>query len=138
MHRISLLAGIMLVAFATPPTTAASAQTVALSGQVTSAEEGAMEGVLVSAKKAGSTITITVVSDRDGRSSFRTPNGSTAFRATIRARACSSIVSDATRSNASCVRPTAPKNFSMSRFRGCRATSIKAFRNTRSFAVPND
>ena len=50
--------------------TAAPAQTVALSGQVTSAEEGAMEGVLVSAKKAGSTITITVVSDRDGRYSF--------------------------------------------------------------------
>ncbi len=29
-----------------------------------------MEGVLVSAKKAGSTITITVVSDKDGRFSF--------------------------------------------------------------------
>ena len=47
------------------------AQTVAaLSGTVTSAEEGPMEGVLVSAKKAGSTITITVVSDKDGRFSF--------------------------------------------------------------------
>ncbi len=43
---------------------------VALTGQVTSAEEGAMEGVLVSAKKAGSTITITVVSDAQGRYSF--------------------------------------------------------------------
>src|SRR6476620_3593645 len=42
----------------------------ALAGTVTSAEEGAMEGVLVSAKKAGSTITITVVTDRDGRFSF--------------------------------------------------------------------
>ena len=29
-----------------------------------------MEGVLVSAKKAGSTITVTVVSDQDGRYSF--------------------------------------------------------------------
>ena len=49
----------------------AHAQTVAaLTGQVTSAEEGAMEGVLVSAKKAGSTITITVVSDAQGRYSF--------------------------------------------------------------------
>ena len=47
----------------------ASAQT-ALTGHVTSAEEGAMEGVLVSAKKAGSTITITVVSDAQGRYSF--------------------------------------------------------------------
>ena len=42
----------------------------ALTGQVTSAEEGAMEGVLVSAKKAGSTVTITVVSDAQGNYSF--------------------------------------------------------------------
>jgi len=41
-----------------------------LSGRVTSAEEGAMEGVLVSAKKPGSTITVTVVSDREGRYRF--------------------------------------------------------------------
>src|ERR1700675_4624375 len=43
---------------------------VALTGQVSSAEEGAMEGVLVSAKKAGSTVTITVVSDSQGRYRF--------------------------------------------------------------------
>ena len=36
---------------------------VALTGQVTSAEEGAMEGVLVSTKKSGSTITTTVFTD---------------------------------------------------------------------------
>jgi virginiamycin B lyase len=42
----------------------------ALGGRVTSAEEGAMEGVLVSAKKQGSTITVTVVSDREGRYRF--------------------------------------------------------------------
>src|SRR3954466_7382101 len=42
----------------------------ALSGKVTSNEEGAMEGVLVSAKKAGGTITVTVVSDEQGRYSF--------------------------------------------------------------------
>src|SRR5260370_40218829 len=42
----------------------------ALAGQVRSSEEGAMEGVLVSAKRAGSTITITVVSDSKGRYSF--------------------------------------------------------------------
>src|SRR5439155_16353730 len=41
-----------------------------LSGRVTSSEEGAMEGVLVSAKKVGSTITVTVVSDREGRYRF--------------------------------------------------------------------
>ncbi len=43
---------------------------VALTGQVTSAEEGPMEGVLVSAKKTGSTITVTVVSDQQGRYRF--------------------------------------------------------------------
>ena len=49
----------------------ASAQTsAALTGQVTSTEEGAMEGVLVSAKRAGSTVTITVVSDAQGNYSF--------------------------------------------------------------------
>jgi len=42
----------------------------ALSGQVTSAEEGPMEGVLVTARKDGSTIRITVVSDQKGHYSF--------------------------------------------------------------------
>jgi hypothetical protein len=37
--------------------------TPALTGQVSSAEEGTMEGVLVSARKVGSTVTVTVVSD---------------------------------------------------------------------------
>src|SRR5438067_3181609 len=55
----------LLLAFFTG---AAGAQS--LSGKVTSSEEGAMEGVLVSAKREGSTITVTVVSDRDGRYSF--------------------------------------------------------------------
>jgi virginiamycin B lyase len=41
-----------------------------LSGRVSSAEEGAMEGVLVSAKREGSTITLTVVSDAQGRYRF--------------------------------------------------------------------
>ena len=47
----------------------ARAQT-ALSGQVASAEEGAMEGVVVSAKADGSTITVSVVSDAQGRFAF--------------------------------------------------------------------
>jgi virginiamycin B lyase len=42
----------------------------ALTGQVTSAAEGAMEGVLVSARRDGATTTITVVSDDKGRFSF--------------------------------------------------------------------
>lgn len=41
----------------------------ALSG-IVMAEQGALEGVLVSARKSGSTITVTVVSDKDGRYSF--------------------------------------------------------------------
>ncbi|MGB9367522.1 MAG: carboxypeptidase regulatory-like domain-containing protein [Xanthobacteraceae bacterium] len=46
----------------------ATAQTLA--GKVSSAEEGAMEGVLVSAKRLGSTITVTVCTDAQGRYSF--------------------------------------------------------------------
>jgi virginiamycin B lyase len=42
----------------------------ALSGQVSSAEEGTMEGVVVSAKRDGSTITVSVVSDAKGRFAF--------------------------------------------------------------------
>jgi len=45
----------------------------ALTGQVTSAEEGPMEGVLVSVKKVGSTITTTVVTDQQGRYRFPGP-----------------------------------------------------------------
>src|SRR6516165_4834971 len=55
-----LLAGLMAVG--------ASAQT--LTGHVSSTEEGMMEGVLVSAKKEGSTITTTVVSNAKGEFSF--------------------------------------------------------------------
>jgi virginiamycin B lyase len=63
----ALFAGLMLwagpLAAQTPPSSA-------LSGKVTSQEEGAMEGVLVSAKRAGSTMTITVVSDAQGQYRF--------------------------------------------------------------------
>jgi len=45
-------------------------EAVALAGQVRSAAEGLMEGVLISAKKADSTVTVTVVSDAQGRYSF--------------------------------------------------------------------
>jgi streptogramin lyase len=48
----------------------AAAQAPALSGRVTSTAEGAMEGVLVSAKREGSNKTVTVVSHADGRYSF--------------------------------------------------------------------
>src|SRR3984885_3282748 len=42
----------------------------ALSGNVRSSAEGAMEGVLVSAHRDGSSITVTVVSDADGHYAF--------------------------------------------------------------------
>src|ERR1700722_13097686 len=42
----------------------------ALAGQVTSPEEGPMEGVVVSARKDGSTITVSVISDNKGHYSF--------------------------------------------------------------------
>ena len=44
--------------------------TAALSGQVSSQEEGLMEGVLVSAKRAGAITTTTVVTDKQGRYQF--------------------------------------------------------------------
>src|SRR6266496_421944 len=49
---------------------AAGENRAALAGQITSSEEGPMEGVLVSVKKAGSTQTITVVTDQQGRYRF--------------------------------------------------------------------
>ncbi len=48
----------------------ALAQPMALSGVVSSAEEGVMEGVLVNAKRDGSNKTITVVTDDKGRYQF--------------------------------------------------------------------
>ena len=48
----------------------AYAQSAVLTGQVSSAEEAAMEGVVVSAKKDGSTISISVVTDARGRFAF--------------------------------------------------------------------
>lgn len=45
-------------------------QTVALSGTVTSREEGPMEGVVVSARRDGANATVSVVSDARGRYSF--------------------------------------------------------------------
>src|SRR6185369_8039636 len=61
-------------------------ESVALTGRITSTEEGPMEGVLVSAKKVGSTITITVVSDEQGR--YRFPSGKLqAGQYTLRIRA---------------------------------------------------
>jgi virginiamycin B lyase len=74
MSKIALL-GITLVAiisfvFAPRLIGAANSSGVALSGQVSSDKEGAMGGVVVGAKKDGSTITIDVVSDDTGHFAF--------------------------------------------------------------------
>ena len=60
----------LLIVFTVNALRAQSREAVALAGQVTSSEEGAMEGVLVSAKRPGSTITVTVVTDQTGRYRF--------------------------------------------------------------------
>ena len=61
---------LFVVAALFPPALMAQAQSVALAGQVSSAEESAMEGVLVSARRAGANMTITVVTDAQGRYQF--------------------------------------------------------------------
>jgi len=61
---------IMLLPAASDFADAQSQPAVALTGQVTSDAEGAMEGVVVSAKKAGSIVTVSVVTDAQGHYSF--------------------------------------------------------------------
>jgi virginiamycin B lyase len=67
---LAISAGLALALLPIALLTAQAQAPAALTGQVASSEEGAMEGVLVSAKKDGSTITVTVVSDAQGNYSF--------------------------------------------------------------------
>src|SRR2546430_3930804 len=68
------------------PAPAAAQASTALTGRVSSPEEGAMEGVVVSAKKAGSTVTVSVVSDDRGRFAFPSSKlGSGSYSLRIRA-----------------------------------------------------
>ncbi|HEY6255126.1 MAG TPA: carboxypeptidase regulatory-like domain-containing protein [Xanthobacteraceae bacterium] len=62
---------ILTVTLACADTPAGHAQSaVALAGQISSPEEGAMEGVLVSARKTGASFTVTVASDDKGHYAF--------------------------------------------------------------------
>jgi streptogramin lyase len=73
LKQLSLLAGASLfgiLVHSGMSTSALAQAAAALTGQVTSAEEGPMEGVLVSAKKDGATITTTVVTNDKGEYSF--------------------------------------------------------------------
>ena len=65
---LALAAGAMTVGFTLAPVLAQTP--MALSGQVSSAADGPMEGVVVSAKREGSTATISVVSDSAGKFGF--------------------------------------------------------------------
>jgi len=83
-HAWALLCALLLTqqVHAAAPNAAAAA----LKGEVSSAAEGKMEGVLVSAKKTGSPITITVVSDEKGRYQFpRSKLGAGRYAVTVRA-----------------------------------------------------
>ena len=66
ISTLAVLAGLAIPA----PLMAQPQSASALTGRITSAEEGAMEGVLISAKRAGSTITVTVATDAKGQYSF--------------------------------------------------------------------
>ncbi len=69
--RNALLAGVCLTFVMGATVDLSLAQgAAALTGVVTSDQEGPMEGVLVTAKKAGATIATTVVTDKEGRYSF--------------------------------------------------------------------
>ncbi len=70
MRRSAIVAALGLFASCLLLSAPAFAQGAALSGRVTSDKEGAMEGVVVSAKKVGSTVTVSVPTDDKGRFSF--------------------------------------------------------------------
>jgi virginiamycin B lyase len=66
----ALAAGFAALLFSHAAGAAQTQSAPALTGQVSSQEEGLMEGVLVSAKRSGSTVTTTVVTDAQGRYRF--------------------------------------------------------------------
>lgn len=67
---IAAVAAAFLFAGTSDQVQVAAQDAIALTGMVISAQEGAMEGVLVTAKRTGSTIATTVVTDAQGRYRF--------------------------------------------------------------------
>src|SRR5438045_7898219 len=68
---LTITAAVAALSYPAAGTAPAWAQSAAaLTGQVTSAEEGPMEGVVVSAKKDGSNVSVMVVTNEQGRYSF--------------------------------------------------------------------
>ena len=77
LRRIAFVVGAafaltLVLSSSSPPAAAQGADgaAAALAGQVASTEEGPMEGVIVSAKKDGSPITVSVITNAQGRYSF--------------------------------------------------------------------
>jgi len=66
---LAVVSGLLALIF-NAPLGALAQSSDALVGQVSSAQEGAMEGVVVSAKKAGAIVTVSVVTNHDGRYRF--------------------------------------------------------------------
>jgi streptogramin lyase len=69
-RSLPLIVAALVFGLASASLNAQTQPPVALTGVVSSAKEPAMEGVVVSAKKTGATITISVASDDKGRYSF--------------------------------------------------------------------
>src|SRR3984893_10645325 len=67
---LSMTAGLAVILSQGVSHQAWAATGTALTGQASSAEEGNMEGVVVSAKKAGSTVMVSVTTDAQGRYAF--------------------------------------------------------------------
>ncbi|HEY6259828.1 MAG TPA: carboxypeptidase regulatory-like domain-containing protein [Xanthobacteraceae bacterium] len=63
-------AGVLLLARVSSSGVGAQSPAPALTGEVSAPDGGAMEGVLVSAQPSGSPVTVTVVSDQNGRFAF--------------------------------------------------------------------
>jgi streptogramin lyase len=66
----SLMAGAAVMVLQALPNSAFAQGAAALTGVVSSAQEGAMEGVVVSAHKKGSIVTVSVTTDAQGRYTF--------------------------------------------------------------------
>jgi virginiamycin B lyase len=70
MRKVMSLLGFVLILGSIGDVLPGASEPVRLTGIVSSDAEGPMEGVVVSAKRAGSTIAVAVVTDRQGRYSF--------------------------------------------------------------------
>src|SRR5579872_3151454 len=70
MNRMKMSLLLSAAALVIAHTSTVLAAPAALEGKVTSAKEGAMEGVLVTAKKDGANMSVTVVSDDKGHYAF--------------------------------------------------------------------